>query len=113
MKKFYNPNTKFDPNYRNIQSELWALLSDEQRSIIGSIFSHMKNHAQVEIASALIDYIESEYEEIPSAYAWSDITIGAIFHMILNRAFGVSIEELFPEKTKKSVVSNFLKGFRK
>ena len=98
---FYNKNTQFDPNYRNIQSELWTLLSDEQRAIIGGIFKHLKNHAQIEIASAIIDYIESDYEDIPSVYAWSDITVGALFHIILNRAFDVEIDELFPELNKK------------
>ena len=98
---FYNPNTKFDPNYRNIQSELWVYLSDPQRAIIGGIFKHLKNHAQIEIAEALIDFIESDYTEIPAVIEWSDVTIGAIFHMILNRAFGVEIEELFPELDQK------------
>lgn len=98
---FYNPTTKFDPNYRNIQSELWALLSEDQKSIIGCIFKHLKNHAQLEIASALIDWIESDYETIPTAIDWSDVTIGATFYMILNRAYDVEIEELFPELKMK------------
>lgn len=98
---FYNKNTKFDPNYRNIQSELWTYLSDNQRAIIGGIFKHLKNHAQIEIAEALIDWIESDYELIPKACDWSDITIGSTFYMILNRAYDVDMEELFPELNKK------------
>lgn len=95
-RKFYNPNTKFDPQYRNIQSELWAFLSEEQRAIIGGIFKHLKNHAQIEISEALLDYIESDYSEVPSADDWSDVTIGATFYMILNRAYEVEIDEIFP-----------------
>ena len=98
MKKFYNPNTQFDPNYRNIQAELWTLLSDEQRAIIGGVFKHLKNHAQIEIAEALLDYIDSDYTEIPSVLDWSDVTIATLFHYILNRAYDLEwseIENLF------------------
>lgn len=116
-KKFYSNKTVFDPNYRNIQSELWALLSDEQREVVASIFCHLKNHAQIEIASALIDYIESDYEDIPSAYAWSSTIIGAWFHYLLYLLYDVepaeSLNKAPQQKTKSSIVSNFLKGFRK
>lgn len=94
--RFFNKNTQFDPNYRNIQSELWALLSDDQQVTIASVFKHLKNHAQIEISEALIDYIKSDYTEIPDAIDWSDITIGATFYMILNRVFDVEIDEIFP-----------------
>lgn len=99
---FFNPNTKFDPNYRNIQSELWAMLSDEQQAIIGGIFKHLKNHAQIEIAEALIDYIESDYTKIPVVLDWSDAIVGGLFYNILNRAFYVEIDEIFPETSKNS-----------
>ena len=101
QRTFYNKNTQFDPNYRNIQSELWTLLSDEQRAIIGGVFKHLKNHAQIEIAEALLDWIDSDYEHLPSAADWSDVTIGATFYMILNRAYDVEIDEIFPELNKK------------
>lgn len=96
--RFYNKNTQFDPNYRNIQSELWALLSDEQQVIIASVFKHLKNHAQVEISEALLAWIDSDYEVLPSAADWSDVTIGATFYMILNCAYEVAIEEIFPNE---------------
>lgn len=103
MKKFFNPKTVYDPQYRNIQAELWTLLSDEQRAIIGGIFKHLKNHAQIEIAEALLDWIDSDYENLPSAADWSDVTIGATFYMILYRAYDVEIDEIFPELHKKGV----------
>lgn len=98
--RFYNKNTQFDPNYRNIQSELWTLLSDDQQAIIGGVFKHLKNHAQIEISEALLDYIESDYTEFPGVLEWSDVTVGGLFYNILNRAFDVAVEEIFPE-TKK------------
>ena len=89
MKKFFNPNTVYDPDYRNVQSELWTLLSDEQRAVVGGVFKHLKNHAQIEIAEALIDYVEEDIR--PDIRDWSDILNAILFNYILFRAFGINI----------------------
>lgn len=98
-RNFYNPNTKYDPQYRNVQSELWALLSDEQRAVVGGVFKHLKNHSQIEISEALIDYVEEGI--MPGIQDWSDIFNAMQFNFILNRAFNVSMDELFADLKKK------------
>ena len=55
---FRNPMTQYDPSYRSVQRELWQLLNREQQAMVANHFRHLKNHAQVAIAEALIDYIE-------------------------------------------------------
>lgn len=98
MKKFFNPNTVYDPNYRNVQSELWALLSDEQRAVVGGVFKHLKNHAQIEIAEALIDYIEADIQ--PEVADWSDSNVGGIFYVTVYRLFGKDLTAEF-QKPKR------------
>lgn len=115
MRKFFNPNTVYDPDYRNVQSELWTLLSDEQRAVVGGVFKHLKNHSQIEIAEAHIDYVEEDIR--PDIRDWSDILNAILFNYILFRAFGINITAEM-EKPREpqpigKLVSNFLKGFRK
>ena len=65
--------TQYDPSYRSVQQELWQLLNREQQAIVANHFSHLKNHAQVAIAEALIDYIEEgilpDFSEAEFLYA--------------------------------------------
>lgn len=90
MKKtFYKKSTVYDPEYRNVQSELWSLLSEEQRTTVGGVFKHLKNHSQIEISEALIDYLEEGI--LPDIRDWSDIFNAIQFNFILYRAFGVEI----------------------
>ena len=115
MRKFFNPNTVYDPDYRNVQSELWTLLSDEQCAVVGGVFKHLKNHSQIEIAEALIDYVEEDIR--PDIRDWSDILNAILFNYIRFRAFGINITAEM-EKPREpqpigKLVSNFLKGFRK
>lgn len=88
MKKFYNPNTKFDPDYHNLQADLWSMTTDSQHAVIGGVFKHLKNHAQLEIASALIDYFEEGIK--PHPYTWSDAVTGGIFEFIISQIDGSS-----------------------
>lgn len=112
MKKFFNPNTVYDPQYRNVQSELWALLSDEQRAVVGGVFKHLKNHSQIEIAEALIDFVAEGIR--PDIRDWSDIFNAIQFNFILYRAFGIDITKEGSEpQPVGNIISNFLKGFRK
>ena len=70
---FRNPMTQYDPSYRSVQQELWQLLNREQQTMVASHFRHLKNHAQVAIAEALIDYIEEgilpDFSEAEFLYA--------------------------------------------
>ena len=70
---FRNPMTQYDPSYRSVQRELWRMLNREQQAIVASHFRHLKNHAQVAIAEALIDYIEEgilpDFSEAEFLYA--------------------------------------------
>ena len=70
---FHNPMTQYDPSYRSVQRELWRMLNREQQAIVASHFRHLKNHAQVAIAEALIDYIEEgilpDFSEAEFLYA--------------------------------------------
>ena len=70
---FHNPMTQYDPSYRSVQQELWQLLNREQQAMVASHFRHLKNHAQVAIAEALIDYIEEgilpDFSEAEFLYA--------------------------------------------
>ena len=70
---FRNPMTQYDPSYRSVQRELWRMLNREQQAIVANHFSHLKNHAQVAIAEALIDYIEEgilpDFSEAEFLYA--------------------------------------------
>ena len=70
---FRNPMTQYDPSYRSVQQELWQLLNREQQAMVANHFSHLKNHAQVAIAEALIDYIEEgilpDFSEAEFLYA--------------------------------------------
>ena len=112
--KFYSSKTVFDPDYRNVQAELWTLLSNDQQMIVGSSFAHLKNHAQIEIAEALIDFIETGI--LPDNDSWQNHVTGGIFQFILVKAFPEKVAELINEKQKTSkstFMSNFLKGFRK
>ena len=65
--------TQYDPSYRSVQQELWQLLNREQQAMVASHFRHLKNHAQVAIAEALIDYIEEgilpDFSEAEFLYA--------------------------------------------
>ena len=49
------------------------MLNREQQAIVANHFSHLKNHAQVAIAEALIDYIEEgilpDFSEAEFLYA--------------------------------------------
>lgn len=87
MKNFFNPTTKFDPNYRNIQSELWVYLSDQQQAIVGGVFRHLKNHAQIELAMALINYIESDYTDMPDVLDFTDALTSGIFHYLVQQLY--------------------------
>jgi len=77
-KTFYSKETVFDPDYRNVQAELWTRLSEDQQKVVASVFCHLKNHAQIEIAEALIDYIEAgvmtEFDNVVS---------GGIFNFLI------------------------------
>ena len=70
---FRNPMTQYDPSYRSVQQELWQLLNREQQAMVANHFRHLKNHAQVAIAEALIDYIEEgilpDFSEAQFLYA--------------------------------------------
>ena len=65
--------TQYDPSYRSVQRELWRMLNREQQAMVANHFSHLKNHAQVAIAEALIDYIEEgilpDFSEAEFLYA--------------------------------------------
>ena len=65
--------TQYDPSYRSVQQELWQMLNREQQAMVANHFSHLKNHAQVAIAEALIDYIEEgilpDFSEAEFLYA--------------------------------------------
>ena len=73
---FRNPMTQYDPSYRSVQQELWQLLNREQQAMVASHFRHLKNHAQVAIAEALIDYIE---EGILPDFSEAEFLYAAIF----------------------------------
>lgn len=64
---------QYDSPYRSVQRELWRMLNREQQAIVANHFSHLKNHAQVAIAEALIDYIEEgilpDFSEAEFLYA--------------------------------------------
>ena len=70
---FRNPMMQYDSSYRSVQRELWRMLNREQQAIVANHFSHLKNHAQVAIAEALIDYIEEgilpDFSEAEFLYA--------------------------------------------
>ena len=70
---FRNPMTQYDPSYRSVQRELWRMLNREKQAMVANHFSHLKNHAQVAIAEALIDYIEEgilpDFSEAEFLYA--------------------------------------------
>ena len=70
---FRNPMTQYDPSYRSVQRELWQMLNREQQAMVANHFRHLKNHAQVAIAEALIDYIEEgilpDFSEAEFLYA--------------------------------------------
>ena len=84
-KKFYNPNTQFDPEYRNVQKELWQYLTDEQKAIVGGTFKHLKNHTQIEVAEALIDVLAVNL--YPDPRDWSDSFSETVFTYITQRLF--------------------------
>lgn len=84
-RKFYNKRTQYDPDYRNVQAELWELLTDEQQCVIAKVFKHLKNHEQIELAEALIDQIETGI--LPDPRDWSDSFIETCYHYIAARAF--------------------------
>ena len=73
---FRNPMTQYDPSYRSVQRELWRMLNREQQAMVASHFRHLKNHAQVAIAEALIDYIE---EGILPDFSESEFLYAATF----------------------------------
>lgn len=58
MKKFFNPMTRYEPDYQSVQQVLWKLLTPEQQIAVADCFRHLKNHAQKAISEALIDYIK-------------------------------------------------------
>ena len=70
---FHNPMMQYDSSYRSVQRELWQMLNREQQAMVASHFRHLKNHAQVAIAEALIDYIEEgilpDFSEAEFLYA--------------------------------------------
>ena len=70
---FRNPMMQYDSSYRSVQRELWQMLNREQQAMVANHFSHLKNHAQVAIAEALIDYIEEgilpDFSEAEFLYA--------------------------------------------
>ena len=73
---FRNPMMQYDSSYRSVQRELWRMLNREQQAIVANHFSHLKNHAQVAIAEALIDYIE---EGILPDFSESEFLYAATF----------------------------------
>ena len=73
---FRNPMTQYDPSYRSVQRELWRMLNREQQAMVANHFRHLKNHAQVAIAEALIDYIE---EGILPDFSESEFLYAATF----------------------------------
>lgn len=85
MKKFYNPNTKFDPDYHNVQKELWQYLTDEQKAVVGGTFRHLKNHIQIEVAEALIDVMVANI--YPDPRDWSSSFAETVFTYIIQRLF--------------------------
>jgi len=93
-KTFYSKTTVYDPDYRNVQSELWQLLTEDQQKVVASVFCHLKNHAQIEIAEALIDYIEADIH--PQASDWSDTTIGSMFYVLVFRLFDKDLTANLP-----------------
>lgn len=109
-KTFYSKETVFNPEYRNVQAELWTRLSEEQQKVVASVFCHLKNHAQIEIAEALIDYIEADIH--PQASDWSDTTIGSMFYMLVFRLFGKDLTEGFKNPASAPVDSESV-GFKK
>ena len=102
-KTFYSKHTQFDPEYRNVQSELWQLLTEDQQKVVASVFCHLKNHAQIEIAEALIDYIEADIH--PEASDWSDTTIGSMFYVLVFRIFGKDLTEGFKKPASTGSVT--------
>jgi len=113
-KTFFSNKTVFDPDYRNVQAELWTLLSDEQQAIVGGSFCHLKNHAQIEIAEALIDFIETGI--LPDNDSWQNHVTGGIFQFILVKAFPEKVAELINEKqktSKPSFINKLFNGFLK
>ena len=89
-KHFYNKSTVFDPDYRNVQKELWEYLTDEQKAIVGSTFRHLKNHLQIEVAEALIDVMaESIY---PDPRDWTSSFAESVFTYIINRLFHSNLD---------------------
>ena len=73
---FHNPMMQYDSSYRSVQRELWRMLNREQQAMVANHFSHLKNHAQVAIAEALIDYIE---EGILPDFSESEFLYAATF----------------------------------
>lgn len=95
IRKFFNKNTQFNPEYRNVQAELWQVLTDEQQKQVALVFCHLKNHSQIEIADALLDYVHEGI--IPEVTDWSNIFNAIQFNYILYRAFGVDITKSLPK----------------
>ena len=93
-KHFHNPNTVYDPAYHNIQADLWTLLNDNQRDVIGGVFKHLKNHVQIAICNALINWIKSNRKTVPSFSSLGGVIAATLFQYILAIAFDVDLDEL-------------------
>lgn len=74
---------KYDPDYRNVQAELWSITTNSQHGIIGGVFRHLKNHIQIEISDALIDYLEEGIKPEPTD--WSSAVAGGLFDFIVEQ----------------------------
>lgn len=72
-----------EPDYRNVQAELWQHLDNEQKAIVARTFCHLKNHVQIEVAEALIDVLAANI--YPDPRDWSCSFADLVFTFIIQR----------------------------
>lgn len=76
----------------SVQSDLWGYLKPEQREFMQPILRLLKKHAQEELCSSLLDYMESG-EVLPP----QDFVLGALFFFVTRAGGGFTDE---PENRK-------------
>ena len=79
-----------EPDYRNVQAELWQLLDNDQKEIVARTFCHLKNHVQIEVAEALIDVLAANI--YPDPRDWSCAFADLVFTFI-NQRFSLSNQQ--------------------
>lgn len=97
MKHFFNPKTQYDPEYVNVQAELWKLLSEDEQETVARTFRHLKNFIQVEISKAIINVINKNM--YPDPRNWSSSFCETIFEYLRERLnFEISRRDTEGEK---------------